>query len=210
MPTPPRIAWYHDFISPFAYLHWPRVRALAATHAVDTVPILFASVLDAIGQKGPAEIPGKREYTYRYVLWRARRDGVPLRFPDAHPFNPLPTLRLAIAAGNTVEATTAIYDWIWAQGRTADSVEALAPLCAALGVETAALGRDDVKSALRHNTEAAIAAGVYGVPTLAIGDALFWGGDAHDFALDALADPRLFDDDEMRRVATLPIGIRRA
>lgn len=209
MPTPPRIAWYHDFLSPFAYLHWPRVRALATTHAVEPVPILFASVLDAIGQKGPAEIPGKREFTYRHVLWRARRDGVPLRFPDAHPFNPLPALRLAIAAGNTIEATAAIYDWIWAQGRAADSVEALAPLCAALGIETTVLGRDDVKSALRHNTEVAIAAGVYGVPTLAIGDALFWGGDAHDFALAALADPHLFDDDEMRRVATLPIGIRR-
>lgn len=204
------IRWYHDFISPFAYLHWPRVRALAATHAVESVPILFASVLDAIGQKGPAELAGKREFTYRHVLWRARRDGVPLRFPDAHPFNPLPALRLATAAGNTVEATTAIYDWIWAQGRAADSVAALAPLCAALGVATDALASDGVKSALRANTEHALAAGVFGVPTLAVGDALFWGGDAHDFALAAIADPRLLDDDEMRRVATLPIGIRRA
>lgn len=209
MPDTPRIAWYHDVISPFAYLHWPKVRALMADHEVALVPILFAAVLDAVGQKGPAEIPRKREFTYRHVLWRARRAGVPLRFPDAHPFNPLHALRLVVAAGNTAEATTAVYDWIWAQGRAADSVAALGPLCETLGVAPDALGGDEVKATLRRNTEAAIAAGVFGVPTLAVDEALFWGGDAHDLALAAIADPGLLQDEEMRRVADLPVGIRR-
>lgn len=203
------IRWYHDPISPFAYLHWPKVRALMADHEVGLVPILFGAVLDAVGQKGPAEIPRKREFTYRHVLWRARRAGVPLRFPDAHPFNPLPALRLLVAAGNTVEATTAVYDWIWAQGRAADSAAALAPLCAELGVAAAALATDEVKATLRRNTEDAIAAGVFGVPTLAVDEALFWGGDAHDLALAAIADPSLLQEEEMRRVAGLPVGIQR-
>jgi 2-hydroxychromene-2-carboxylate isomerase len=66
-----------------------------------------------------------------------------------------------------------------------------------------------VKSALRANTEAAIAAGVFGVPTLSVDGELFWGDDAHGFALAMLEDPALLDDDEMRRLASLPIGIRR-
>ena len=111
------IRWYHDFISPFAYLHWPRVRALMEHERVELVPVLLGPILDAAGQKGPAEIPGKRVFTYRDVVWRARRAGVPLRFPGAHPFNSLGALRLLLAAGNTVEATTRIYDWIWADGR---------------------------------------------------------------------------------------------
>lgn len=203
------IRWYHDPISPFAYLHWPKVRALMADHEVVLVPILFGAVLDAVGQKGPAEIPRKREFTYRHVLWRARRAGVPLRFPDAHPFNPLPALRLLVAAGNTAEVTTAVYDWIWAQGRAADSAAALAPLCAELGVAPAALATEEVKATLRRNTDDAIAAGVFGVPTLAVDDALFWGGDAHDLALAAIADPSLLQEEEMRRVAGLPVGIQR-
>lgn len=203
------VRWYHDFISPFAYLQWPRVRALAETQDVHVVPILLAAVLDARGQKGPAEIPAKRTFTYRHVHWRARQAGVPLRFPAAHPFNPLPALRLALAAGNGIEATTAIYDWIWAEGRDASTVQALAPLLARLGVDAAALATADVKSTLRANTEAAIAAGVFGVPTLAVDDALFWGGDAHEFALAAIADPTLLDDPEMQRAVTLPIGITR-
>lgn len=203
------LRWYHDFLSPFAYLQWPKVRALLPAHRVELVPVLLAALLDAHGHKGPAEIPRKRVFTYRHALWRARRDNLPLRFPDAHPFNPLPTLRLAIAAGNTPQATTAIYDWIWAQGREAGSVAALAPLLAELGVAAEALADDAVKAALRRNCDDAIAAGVFGVPTLAVDDALFWGDDAHEFALAAIADPSLLTEGEMQRVSTLPIAARR-
>ena len=204
------LRWYFDFISPFAYLHWPKVRALMAEHDIACVPILFAAVLDARGQKGPAEIPGKREFTYRHVLWQARRDGVPLVFPPAHPFNPIAALRLAIAAGGTSHAIDAIFDWIWAQGRAGDSREALAPLLPRLGIEAGDVSSDQVKATLRANTDAALQAGVFGVPTLAIGDALFWGNDAHAFALEAMRDPGLLDDREMQRLAALPIGVRRS
>lgn len=203
------LRWYFDFVSPFSYLQWPRVRDLSATRPVAPVPILFGAVLDARGQKGPAEIPGKREFTYRHVLWQARRQGVALRFPPRHPFNPLHALRLCIAAGTTADAVTAIFDWIWADGRAADDIDALAPLIARLGLAPAALGEPAVKAALRDNTGAALDAGVFGVPTLSIDGTLFWGNDAHEFAAAVLDDPSLLDDGEMHRVATLPIGIRR-
>ena len=62
---------------------------------------------------------------------------------------------------------------------------------------------------LRANPEAATPAGVFGVPTLQIGDQLFWGNDAHPFALAALHDPSVLQDGEMQRVSKLPIGITR-
>jgi 2-hydroxychromene-2-carboxylate isomerase len=204
------LRWYFDFVSPFSYLQWPRVRGLLAEREITLLPILFGAVLDARGQKGPAEIVGKREFTYRHVLWQARQQGVALRFPPQHPFDPLPALRLCIAAGSTAHSVTEIFDWIWAEGRAADSVEALASLVSLLGLSPETLGSDAVKAALRGNTQAALDAGVFGVPTLAIGDALFWGNDAHDFAAAVIDDPALLDDDEMRRVGMLPIGIRRA
>jgi 2-hydroxychromene-2-carboxylate isomerase len=201
--------WYFDFISPFSYLHWQKVKALRATQAVEPVPVLFGALLDAIGQKGPAEIPGKREFTYRHVLWQARTEGTPLRFPPAHPFNPLGALRACIAAGSTAESVDAIFDWIWRDGRAVDTAEALQPLLDRLGVARAALSTPEVKAALRTNTEAALAAGVFGVPTLQVGELLFWGNDAHAFALAALHDPSLLRDPEMQRVSTLPVGISR-
>ncbi|RDY67874.1 2-hydroxychromene-2-carboxylate isomerase [Lysobacter soli] len=208
------LTWYFDFISPFSYLQWQRLKPLlrereAAGTPVRLAPIVFAAVLDARGQKGPAEIPGKREFTYRHVLWLARQAGVTLRFPPAHPFNPLASLRLSIAAGDTPEAVDSIFDWIWTHGRPGDSVEALVPLMAALDVPADALDADQTKAALRANTDAAIAAGVYGVPTLSIGDELFWGYDATDFALAAMHDASLLQDEEMRRVSGLPVGLQR-
>ena len=203
------LRWYFDFISPFSYLHWQKVKALRATHVVEAVPVVFGAVLSAKGQLGPAEIPGKREFTYRHVLWQARAEGVPLHFPPSHPFNPLGALRACIAAGGSAEAVDAIFDWIWRDGRAVDSDAAMAPLLAQLGVAPEALSAADVKAALRANTEAALAAGVFGVPTLQVGAAVYWGNDAHAFALAALHDATVLDDAEMQRVSSLPIGISR-
>jgi len=203
------LRWYFDVISPFAYLQWPKVKALAARRDVVLLPVLLAAVLAARGQKGPAEIPGKREFTYRHVLWQAREAGVPLQFPPAHPFNPVTALRLCIASGGTVAVVDAVFDWIWVQGRAGDSSEALQPLLQQLGIGTDAVTDPAVKNALRANTDAALAAGVFGVPTLQVGDALFWGNDAHAFALAVLDDPALLDDPQMRRIASLPIAASR-
>ncbi|SFW58083.1 2-hydroxychromene-2-carboxylate isomerase [Luteibacter sp. UNCMF366Tsu5.1] len=205
------IAWYFDFVSMFSWLQWPAIRELAEKREVTLRPILLGALLKQMDQRGPAEISRKREFTYRYALWRARRDGVPLRFPPAHPFNPLPALRLCIAAGTTLDAVGSIFEWIWAHGRAADTAEALAPLAASLGIDDlhAALAAAEVKAALQANFEEAMRQQVYGVPTLAIGDELFWGSDAHAFAMDYLAHPEMFAEGEMARLGALPIGLSR-
>ena len=107
--------WYFDFISPFAYLQLPRIRELAQRYPITPRPIVLAAVLRHHGQLGPAEIPGKREFTYRMVQWTAETSGVALRFPPAHPLNPLAALRLATACGSSWDAITAIFRHIWMQ-----------------------------------------------------------------------------------------------
>lgn len=201
--------WYFDFISPFAYLQWPRIKALLDEREVELRPIVLAAVLAAHGQKGPAEIPGKREFTYRHALWLARAAGLPLKFPPAHPFNPIAALRLSMATGNSIAAVDAIFQWIWARGEAGDSLAALAPVAASLGVDLAAAGEGVIKRDLRASTDAALAAGVFGVPTLAVDGHLFWGQDAHAFALAALDDPALLADPEMQRLGDLPVGVSR-
>ncbi|WP_266160164.1 2-hydroxychromene-2-carboxylate isomerase [Dyella silvatica] len=205
------IVWYFDFISPFAWLHWPKVKALAASQPVTLRPIVFAGLLDHYGHKGPAEIPSKREFSYRYVVWRAQQARQPLRFPPAHPFNPIAALRLCIAAGSSVAAVDAIFEWIWAQGRAGDSAEALAPLAARLGIAdiAGAIADPAVKAQLKANYDAALAEGVFGVPTLSLDGRLFWGDDAHAFALAYLDNPALWDAPEMQHVVSLPMAVAR-
>ncbi len=203
--------WYFDFVSPFAYLQWPKLLALRERVAITPRPIVFGAVLAHHGQLGPAEIATKREFTYRTVQWRAQRDGIALTFPPAHPFNPLAALRLAVACGSSWPAIEAIFLHIWAHGRAGDSVESLRGIGAAIGIAEieAALASAAVKEELRANTDEAIAAGVFGVPTLALDGRLFWGDDATPMIEDHLADPSRFTEGEYARLGSLPIGVER-
>ena len=204
-----RLDWYFDFISPFAYLQWRRLRRDHPEVALNPKPLLFAAILNHVGQLGPAEIPQKRRHTYRIVLWQARAAGIPLHFPPAHPFNPLPALRLCLAAPDRMQAFDAIFAHIWEHGRLADSVEALADVAASLGIDDpAAIARDEVKRELLANGEEAMALGVFGVPTLRVRDELFWGNDATELALAFARDPGTLDA-EMRRVDAIPEAVQR-
>ncbi|AKC86981.1 2-hydroxychromene-2-carboxylate isomerase [Pseudoxanthomonas suwonensis] len=203
--------WYFDFVSPFSYLHWQKMRPLVEAGRVEAVPIVFGAVLHALQIRGPAEIPGKREFIYRQALWQARREGVPLVFPPAHPFNPLAALRLCVAADCTPQAIDAIFDAIWHEGRTLDTPQALAGVAAGLGFDdpAAVLADPAVKQRLRANTDAALEAGVFGVPTLAVGPDLFWGNDSHDLMLAVLDDPGLLREGPLAGVDAIPVGVER-
>ena len=211
-PAPVRVAWVFDVISPFAYLALPRLEELPAGIELVVVPVLLAALLDRFGQRGPAEIPSKRRFTYRFVLWRARRLGLPLRMPPAHPFNPLAALRLIIAAGSDRRAAETVLKAVFGEGRDLTDQAVIADLAAQLGVADPqrALADAAVKQRLRENTLWASAQGVFGVPTLLIGEELFWGHDAFDMALDYLSRPQSFTDPDMRALDSLPIGAARA
>lgn len=146
------------------------------------------------------------------MQWRADRDGVALKFPPAHPFNPLAALRLCIAAGSSADAVEAIFAHLWREGREGDTPESLSDVAAALGISRieAALARPEVKAKLRANFEAALADGVFGVPSTVARGEVFWGKDATLMFEDWLDDPVAFESDAMRALRALPEGARRA
>jgi 2-hydroxychromene-2-carboxylate isomerase len=206
-----RVSWVFDVISPFAYLAFPQLARLPAHVTIEFVPVLFAGLLQHFGQLGPAEIPSKRRFTYRFVLWRARQLGLPMRMPPAHPFNPLAALRLIIAAGSDQRAVRTVLDAVYREGRDVADAAVIAALARELGVADpqAALGDATVKQRLRDNTNWASSRGIFGVPTLVIGDELFWGHDAFDMALEYLRNPDAFRDPDMQAAETVPVGVTR-
>ena len=207
----PAVEWVFDVISPFAYLALPQLARLPEER-LRVVPVLLAGLLKHFGQLGPAEIPAKRRFTYRFALWRARRLKLPMRFPPAHPFNPLPGLRLIIAAGSTRTAAERVLRAVFAEGRDLTDPATLAALAGELGVGDAqrALSDPHVKQQLHDNTHWAIEQGIFGVPTVRIGTELFWGEDAMPMALEYLADPEGFEDPALRALEALPVGAARA
>lgn len=203
-----RITFYLDFISPYAYLAFEALpNALAGlSYSVTYQPILFAALLKHHGQLGPAEIPGKRDWTYRQVLWLARRQKTELQMPAAHPFNPLGLLRLAVACDppNRFVCET-IFRHTWQGGKDAADLRRIAELQSvltpALDVES-----DRVKAALKSNTESALNDGVFGVPSFKVDDRLFWGLDALPMLRDYLDDTAWFQTQAWDDAALVPVG----
>ena len=208
--SPGGVTWYFDVISPFAYLALPAVEALARRRPVAWRPIVFGAVLGHWGQLGPAEIAPKRIATYRLCQFLADRAGVPFRFPPRHPFRSLEALRILAALDGDAAAVRTVFDFVWAEGRDPGDPAERDALCARLGAgEYDTLVDAGAKARLRAWTDQALAAGVFGVPTLAAGGELFWGLDAMPMAEAYLADPGLLTRGEMARVSSLPEGVGR-
>ncbi|OGA92352.1 MAG: hypothetical protein A3G27_05910 [Betaproteobacteria bacterium RIFCSPLOWO2_12_FULL_66_14] len=202
-------AWYFDFVSPFAYICLHRLKELPPDLAIEYRPVLFAGLLDHWGQKGPAELPSKRRYTYRWSHWWAHSLGIPLRYPAAHPFNPLQHLRLAVACGSKPDAVRKIFDAIWTTGEDASDSGRFSDLLMELGISREALEKSEIKNTLRRNTEAAVQRGVFGVPTFEVDGELFWGADSIDFLKDFLENSSVIRNEEMQRLDGLPVAAAR-
>lgn len=208
--TKPAI-WYFDLISPFAYLALTKLATIEELRPVVMKPIVFGAVLKHWGQLGPAEIAPKRVHTYRLVTHLAQSLGVPFRFPLSHPFNPLAMLRLLTALDGQMGAVREAFRLIWGQGRDGNDPAVLAEVAAAAGDPAALdrIGDQPVKDRLRQTTEEAVAAGIFGVPSLLIDGEVFWGVDAMAMARDYLVAPERFLTGEMARISSLPVGVRR-
>ena len=203
-----RVTFYLDFISPFAYLAFEELpKALEGlSYSVTYKPLLFAALLKHHGQLGPAEIPAKRDWTYRHVQWLAHSKGIPLEMPAAHPFNPLGLLRLAIARGPNRYICETLLHHVWLGGADAADAERLTELTTRLAPARDAAA-EDVKAELKANADAAIAAGVFGVPAFEVDGKVFWGLDALPMLRDYLHNGSWFSGSAWDDVRQLPSGI---
>ncbi len=181
------LSFHFDYLSPYAYLAWTQIHALAVRHgrAVEPVPTLFAALLDAWGTKGPAEVAPKRVYVFKDALRSARRLGVPLAPPPSHPFHPLLALRassLPMEPAQRVTFISALFRETWGGGRGVTESSVVAACARESGLDGEAIVRranePAAKDALRAQTARAIEAGVFGVPTVIVDGECFWGLDA--------------------------------
>ena len=209
------ITFYLDFISPYAYLAFEKLPEVLQGHSygVTYKPVLFAGLLKHHGQLGPAEIAGKREWTYRQVMWLAAEQGTRLEMPKTHPFNPLHLLRLAWACADESmgEGTPnrfvceSLFRHVWQSGLDAADPARLQALVAQLQPRNS-LADDAVKQRLKDNTQEAINRGVFGVPTCCVDGKLFWGLDALPMLRDYLDQTPWFVSPAWHDAAQVPVG----
>jgi 2-hydroxychromene-2-carboxylate isomerase len=209
------IELFFDFISPYSYLAWTQTRASSARvgREIEPRPVLFAGILNALGTKGPAEVPARRAYVMKDILRAAHRVGVTVVPPPAHPFNPLPSLRVAaldLERDLRWRIIDALFAATWAGGNGIDTAEKIGAVLRQIGADDVKLlqraQEPEAKERLRRNTDEAIARGAFGVPTFFVGDEMFFGFDSLPW-LEAFLrgeDPAAQHRDLVERWAQLP------
>jgi 2-hydroxychromene-2-carboxylate isomerase len=185
--------FYYDLMSPYAYLTAERLDGVVP-EPVEWQPVLLGGLFAASGRSswavGNAE---RRADGIAEIERRAARYGLPpLRWPDRWPTSSLQAMRLAVHArrsGREREFAAAAFRKAFAEGCDLGELEHVLAAAGEAGLEgaEAALADASVKDELRSATDAAAARGVFGVPTVAVGDTLFWGDDRLEDAAAALA-----------------------
>ncbi len=221
MTAPKKIRFCFDYISSNAYLAWLELPKLAARYGaeIEPVPVLFAALLEAHGQLGPAEIWNKAIWMVKNNLRKAALLGVPLNPPVHHPFNPLLSLRASGVPkdeGKRNALITGLFEAVWVNGQHVSEAGVVEQVGNAAGLDGARLVAEaqtpESKARLREQTEDAIASGVFGIPTMQVGDELFWGYDDFPHLELLLAgkdplDPR--EREKWQRSAPNPSSVRR-
>jgi len=188
MNTSKSVDFYYDYGSPTAYLAWTQLPRICAAHGAQLVykPFLLGGVFKATGNQSPVIIPAKAKWMFADLQRWSRHWGVPLTINPHFPFNTLELMRAAAGMqlrqpGRLDDFNRAIYTAIWVDAQNFKQPEVVAAALAKAGfdpAQIAALSADEeVKAALRANTEEAVARGVFGAPTMFVGGELFWGQD---------------------------------
>ena len=180
-----------DFGSPNAYLSMKALPDLLDRTGADLVitPCLLGGVFKATGNKAPmiqyADAPAKLAYeNLEMRRFIAKHGLVRFRINPHFPVNTLTVMRGAIVAedeGNLDDYVDAVNRAMWEEGLKMDDPEVIAPFLSANGFDGPALlartQEPALQARLAANTEAAVARGVFGIPTFFVGGEMFFGKD---------------------------------
>lgn len=191
------VEFYFDFGSPTSYLAWTQLPGIARAVEAELIlrPILLGGVFQATGNHSPAQIPRKGTWMQRDLERYAARYRVRFVNNPYFPINTLHLMRGAIgyqmrkpAAFDAYVAT--IYQAMWADGLNLGEQSVLAQVLQSGGLDPneflAFIQDPAVKNKLRVETEAAVERGIFGAPTMFVGNEMYFGQDRLDFVREAL------------------------
>ncbi|VWX58280.1 2-hydroxychromene-2-carboxylate isomerase [Burkholderiales bacterium 8X] len=194
------VEFYFDFGSPAAYLAYTQLPHVCADTGAKLVwkPMLLGGVFQATGNHSPTDIAPKGRYMNADLKRFAERYGVPYRFNSFFPINTLMLMRgatgLQMRDPERLEAyIAAMFDAMWVEPKNMNDPEVVGAVLAQAGFDAQAvlaLANDPaVKAQLKACTQEAVGRGVFGAPTVFVGQTMFWGQDRLDFVREALIQP---------------------
>ncbi|RON16384.1 2-hydroxychromene-2-carboxylate isomerase [Pseudomonas frederiksbergensis] len=191
------VEFFFDLGSPATYLAYTQLPKICKQTDSQLIyrPMLLGGVFKATGNASPITVPAKGRYMFQDLDRYAERYGVQLKFNPHFPINTLMLMRavmgMQLRHSERFQAfIDCLFHALWVEGCSLDDPATVVAVLTQNGFdpnEVLALTADeDVKAALKKNTEEAVQRGVFGAPSMFVGDQLFFGQDRLDFVLEAL------------------------
>ena len=192
---------YFDCSSPWTYLAFENLKRLQGELdvAIAWKPILVGGIFNTVNpsvyEQRATPVPAKARYMGKDLADWARFTGLKIKFPPSvFPVNSVKVMRACILLepqGKLADFATAAFEAYWSDDLDISQDAVLAEVCARAGVDAAAvlegIGRPEIKDQLRLNTEACIARGGFGSPTVFVGgDDMYFGNDRMPLIRDAV------------------------
>jgi 2-hydroxychromene-2-carboxylate isomerase len=191
-----RPVFYYDLGSPYAYLAAERLSQVLPEMPV-WQPILLGGIWKETGGQSWAVTETRDEGMAEVERRAAEYELMPIRWPEGWPNSTLNAMRVAVWAqqiGRTVAFSLAAFRQAFAGGKDLSDIDYVLMAAAACELHPnavlKAIETQSVKDRLREVTSEAYQRGVRGVPTVAVGDELFWGDDRLEEAAAAIARRR--------------------
>ena len=192
------LEFFLDLGSPTTYLAYTQLPGICAETGSQLVyqPILLGGIFKATGNASPVTIPAKGRYLLQDLARYAKRYGVPLKFNPHFPINTLTLMRAVTGIQlrqpeRFIDFIDCLFRAIWVEGRNMGDTAVVAAVLAQHHFDPAQVLEltqdEEVKDALKHKTEEAIARGMFGAPAMFVGQQLFFGQDRLDFVREALS-----------------------
>ena len=192
------LEFFFDLGSPATYLAYTQLPALCAATGTQLVykPMLLGGVFKATGNASPITVPAKGRYMFEDLARYARRYNVPLQFNPHFPINTLVLMRAITGIQlhhpeRFQDFVDCLFRALWVESRHLGDPTVVAAVLTEHGFnpdDVVALANDEtVKAALKDNTEQAVQRGVFGAPSMFVGNQLFFGQDRLDFVREALS-----------------------
>lgn len=192
------VDFFFDVGSPASYLAWTQLPGMCESHGADLVyrPMLLGGVYQATGNASPATIPVKARYWQLDYERHARRYGVPFKENVHFPIITLFLMRAVTGVQlrrpeQLQQLLGCVFKALWIDALNLNEPQLTADVLKAGGFDPADIERltqdPGTKAALKITTEEAVKRGVFGAPTIFVGDQMFFGQDRMDFVREALA-----------------------
>lgn len=185
-----KVEFYYDFTSPYTYIASTRIEKICEDNGAELEwkPFFMGGLFVDMGVKAPIDIANKFAYVKQDTRDLAKHYGVDFKFPAVFPLRSVKPMRGAFAAaekGKLTEYTHEMFRLFWTKGWDLGEDKVLGKAVAGIGIDPgwfiARIGEQEIKDRLREETSKAAARGVFGAPTIFVGNKMFWGNDRLDY-----------------------------